>query len=75
MYQMFLVRFYLRDAIAYRSHCRGRGVAIKSGLGAEKNFLARPPQFRSFGGDLMTYHYTGQKTFKTQRKNFLEPTD
>jgi len=57
-----------------------RGVAIKSGLGgrnrrvsAENFFLHVPPISAFFfgGGDLMTYHCTGQKTFKTQRKQYI----
>ena len=55
-----------------------RGVAIKSGLGGDeiffctsKKFFCTPPQFRHFGGDLMTYHCTGQKTFKTQTNRHI----
>jgi len=54
-----------------------RGVAIKSGLGgrnrrlAPKKFFCTSPPISAFGGDLMTYHCTGQKTFKTQRKQYI----
>ena len=36
-----------------------------------KFFLHVPPNFGILGGDLMTYHCTGQKTFKTQRKQYI----
>ena len=54
-----------------------RGVAIKSGLGGRnrrvsaENFFLHVPPISAFFFDLMTYHCTGQKTFKTQRKQYI----
>ena len=55
-----------------RSHQVRFGGGTKSARSAEKFFFCTsPPQFRHFGGPIMTYHCTGQKTFKTQRKQYI----